>query len=169
MNSPSANPSPFDDFEHSAWRFEAQPVYTMPNEAENFRLFREGKLEKHFPNRPWHQLVQAKTESGKSIGRVRVVRRPLNEYVKYQFFYGIPNNISVGEDIRILDLTDIELDLPDQDFWFFDDRTVLLLHFRPDGRFIEQEILEDPDLDQYRRWQKIALEHAVPFEDYVRS
>ncbi len=169
MNLPKVGAHLFEDFERSAWRFETQPVYTMPDEAENFRLFREGKLRLEHPDGWWHKLVRAKTSSGKSMGRVRVIRRPLNDYVRYQFHRGIPNNIASGEDIRILDITGLSLDLPDQDFWLFDDATVLHLNFRPDGTLIDREIVKNPDLDIYRTWQKTALEHAVPFEDYVRS
>jgi hypothetical protein len=33
----------FDDFQRDAWRFEAQPTYTMPKETGNVARFLRGK------------------------------------------------------------------------------------------------------------------------------
>jgi hypothetical protein len=52
-----------------------------------------------------------------------------------------------GEDIRVLDLTEGPgTDLPDHDFWMFDDSTVVKLLYRPDGTQIGRELVEDPDI-----------------------
>jgi hypothetical protein len=66
--------------------------------------------------------------------RVKVVRRPLSDYLRYQFAWTLPGNVAAGEDYRILGLTGRSSDLPEQDFWLFDDVTVLLLNFNVDGR-----------------------------------
>lgn len=155
MSLPRVGANLFHDFQKSAWRFETQPTYTMPAEAENFRLFLAGELKAEHPDLEWHRLVRSSADAGKTIGRVRVVRRPLTDYMRYQFHYGIPNNIACGEDIRILDATDLALDLPDQDFWFFDETVVLHLNFRPDGTLIDRELVDDPNLDVYRRWKTL--------------
>jgi hypothetical protein len=161
----------FREFRSSAWRYEAQQTYTIPQEAPKLRAFLAGEPEpEHHPSlRNWHDTVRANTAAGKTMGRVRIVRQPLSDYLRCQLAWGIPNNIAAGEDIRILDLTNLDLDLPDQDFWFFDNSEVLLLNFRPDGTLIGRELLENPDLDKYRKLQRIALDHAASFEDYVRS
>jgi hypothetical protein len=91
----------------------------------------------------------------------------LTDYQRYQFAWGIPGNIEAGEDIRILDLTEDDLALPDQDFWFFDDSVVVHLNFDPDGTLLNIEQLENPDLPKYLRWREVALEHAVTFSEYV--
>lgn len=103
---------------------------------------------------------------GKTLGRARVVRRPLTVYQRYQLDWGIPGNIDAGEDIRILDMTDLDLDLPDQDFWLFDDEIVVHLNFESDGTLINVDQLENPDLLQYRKWRDTALAHAVPFSEF---
>jgi hypothetical protein len=104
--------------------------------------------------------------AGKTIGRVRTVRQPLTEYQRYQLDWGIPGNIEAGEDIRILDLTNLELDLPSQDFWMFDETIVVHLNFRQDGTLINHDRLENPDLNQYLRWRDTALAHAVPLSEW---
>jgi hypothetical protein len=155
------------DYERSAWRLETQPVYTMPNEQRTFRMFLAGEARPDGHNAEWHRSVRANVAAGKSIGRVRTVRRPLTDYQRYQFAWGIPGNIEAGEDIRILDLTEDDLALPDQDFWFFDDSVVVHLNFDPDGTLLNIEQLENPDLPKYLRWREVALEHAVTFSEYV--
>lgn len=156
----------FRDFKHSAWRFEVQPTYTMPAEAESLARFLRGEPKPETHNAAWHVTVRDAIEAGKTFGRVRVVRRPLTDYQRYQFAWGIPGNITAGEDIRVLDLTDKELDLPEQDFWLFDESVVVHLNYRPDGTQINRELVADPDLSKYLRWRDLALEDAVPFGEY---
>jgi hypothetical protein len=156
-------------YERTAWRFETQPTYTMPGEQESLRRWRSGEPRPEGHNAGWHKTVRAAVSAGKVIGRVRVVRQPLTEYQQYQFDWGIPGNIEAGEDIRILDLTDLELDLPSHDFWLFDDSLVVDLNFHPDGTLVNVDQRENPDLSMYLRWRQTALSHAVPFGEYART
>ncbi|MFD5552285.1 DUF6879 family protein [Streptomyces sp. NPDC127068] len=160
----------FDAFEREAWRFEAQPTYTMPNEQENVARFLRGEDKPADHNARWHERVRGYVESGKRIGRVRIVQQSLTDYQRYQFAWGIPGNIAAGEDIRILDVTetDFRLPIPGQDWWMFDDVRIAHLNFRPDGTQINRESYEG-DLGPYRAWQHTALEHAVHFEEYVKG
>lgn len=73
----------------------------------------------------------------------------------------------VHQDIRILDLTDRdEPVLPEQDFWMFDESTVVLMNYRPDGTQISRELYEG-DPEPYRQWKRIAVGASVPFLEYV--
>src|SRR3954453_22257230 len=64
----------FDAYERDAWRFEAQPVYAMPREAENVARFLRGDPKPADHNARWHERVRGYVASGRAIGRVRVVR-----------------------------------------------------------------------------------------------
>lgn len=90
----------------------------------------------------------------------------MTEYQRYQLAWGIPGNIAAGEDIRILDLTDLDLDLPSHDFWLFDESLVVDLNFNPDGTLLNIDQRENPDLTQYLKWQATALAHAVSFSEW---
>ncbi|SFC72630.1 DUF6879 family protein [Streptomyces aidingensis] len=160
----------FDAFHRDAWRFEAQPAYTMPREADNFARFLRGDPKPEDHNTHWHERVRAYREAGKTIGRVRIVRQPLTAYQRYQFAWGIPGNLEAGEDIRILDVTHESRGLPvdGQDWWMFDDTTVVHLNYRPDGTQIGR-VLHDGDAEPYRKWKQEALEASIPFSDYVRE
>ncbi|WP_020673379.1 DUF6879 family protein [Amycolatopsis nigrescens] len=127
----------FSDYKRSAWRFETQPVYTMPGEQPGLARFLAGEPQPAGHNDDWHEKVRSWVSAGKSIGRARTVRQPLTDYQRYQLAWGIPGNVEAGEDIRILDLTEDDLGLPDQDFWLFDDSTVVHLNFNPDGTLVQ--------------------------------
>lgn len=154
-------------FERSAWRWESQPVYSIPNEQEAVRAFLAGKPRPEGHNAGWHKFVRDTVASGRTIGRVRAVRRPLPDYVHYQLAWGIPANVEAGEDIRILDLTDDDYGLPRQDYWIFDESTVVQLNFNPDGTLNNLVQLEDADVTQYLQWRDTALRHAVTYSAYV--
>jgi hypothetical protein len=96
--------------------------------------------------------------------RARIARRPLSAYIQYEFEWGFAYNVEAGEDIRVPDLTDqLGPDLPDHDFWLFDETTVVKLLYRPDGTQIGRELVQDPDLGAYLNWRDAAWRNAVPF------
>lgn len=156
----------FRDFERSAFRLETVQTYTMPREQPSFAKFLAGEPKPADHNADWHERVRAIVSSGRTMQRVKVVRRPLSDYLRYQFAWTLPGNIAAGEDYRVLDLTDHELGLPKQDFWLFDDATVLRLNYNPDGTLRDRELADPSELDQYRRWRDVALAEAVPFGEY---
>lgn len=158
----------FDGYRREAFRLEVQPAYTMPKESESLSRFLRGEPKPVDHNTAWHQRVRGFVSAGRAIGRVRVVRRPLTDYQRYQFAWGIPGNIEAGEDIRILDATDRDFGLPKQDWWLFDDSSAVHLNFRPDGTQINRELVTG-DMRQYRSWKGIALEHSVPFAEYLKE
>ncbi|MFJ5234750.1 DUF6879 family protein [Kitasatospora sp. NPDC088391] len=160
--------SHFDSYQRDAFRFEAQPVYTMPREAENLARFLRAEPKPADHNAAWHRRVHGFVSSGRRIGRVRVVRQPLTDYQRYQFAWGIPGNIAAGEEIRILDVTGEEFEIPQQDWWLFDDSSVVHLNFRPDGTQINRELITG-DMRKYQQWKELALERAVPFADYLKE
>ncbi|EKX66635.1 hypothetical protein PV416_33235 [Streptomyces ipomoeae] len=160
----------FDAYERDAWRFEAQPTYTMPREAENVARFLRGEPKPLDHNARWHERVRGYVASGRTIGRVRVVRQPLTDYQRYQFSWGIPGNIEAGEDIRVLDVTqdDYDLLLSGTDWWMFDETRIVHLNYRPDGTQINRELFTG-EVAPYLEWKRIALSHSVPFSEYVKK
>jgi hypothetical protein len=50
----------------------------------------------------------------------------------------------------------------------FDGARIARLNYRPDGTQINREVFEG-DVSPYLEWKRIALEHSVPFEEYVKG
>lgn len=157
----------FDSYKQEAFRLETLPVYTMPEEDQEYQQFLDtGKLDVAEDD-PWLVRIRRYRESGRTIGRVHVIRKPITDYLRFEFaFYA--HSTRAGEDVRILDLTDKDNPgLPDQDFWMFDSTHVVEMQYRADGTQIGRELLDNPDLAQYTHWRDLAASLSVPFADYV--
>lgn len=157
----------FAEFERSAVRLECQQTYTMPEEQEDVRRYLAGGPKPSGLNDDWHDLIRSHRAAGRSMQRIKVVRKPMTDYNRHLFDWIIPDNVNAGEDYLIIAGDDAdELGIPDQDFWVFDDRTVLLLHFNADGTFRDRELANVVGLSKYLRWRDLALARAVPFDEY---
>jgi Family of unknown function (DUF6879) len=155
------------EFKHSAFRLELHPVYTMSDEEEEFQRFLSGEKPPADLRYPWLDKLARAMKAGKTVQRVHVVKRPLSNYLRYEFEWGYAFNVQEGEDVRVLDITDKGTQsLPDHDFWFFDETTVVKMLYRPDGTQIGRELVENPDLDEYKEYRDIALDGAIPFREY---
>lgn len=167
MNSGSDRTSSFfDNFQNSAFRLEVHQTYTIPTEQPDLRKFLAGEPKPANRKPEWRRKVRAKVESGAAMRRAKVLARPLTDYSRFLVAWGIPENVEAGEDYRIIDPADVSIDLPRQDFWLFDDTTVLLLNFRPDGTLIDRELLENTDIGQYRQWRDLAWKSGVTFDEW---
>ncbi|MQA64215.1 MAG: hypothetical protein GEU86_22795 [Actinophytocola sp.] len=156
----------FRDFKRSAFRMETHQTYTMPAEQENLSRFLVGEAKPEGHNSAWRDTVRANVEAGKTMQRLKVVRRPFTDYTRFLFAWAIPGNVEAREDYRILDVTAREVDIPTQDFWIFDEETVALLNFNDDGTLRERDLAGPSELDQYLELRDRALAESVPFGDY---
>ena len=160
----------FQGFQASAFRLELRQVYTMPDEEEDLAAFAQGQLPPPGYHYGWLDTVADAKRQGKTMRRVRIVTRPLSSYTKWEFVWGFAWNAKAGEDIRILDVTDGQgPELPDHDFWLFDDTTVVKLLYRPNGTQIGRELVEQPDLAAYLAWRDAAWQASVPYTDYPQD
>jgi hypothetical protein len=157
----------FRDFQTEAWRLETLPVYRVPQEAEEFSRFLAGE---RFPGPyedSWTEMIRQRKETGGSVGRVHIVTRPLSDYLRFEFERYYRHQAPIGEDIRILDVTERENPLPGvQDFWMFDRSTVVLMHYEGDGTQIGRELYEG-DPAPFIEYQRIAIAESVPFLEYA--
>ncbi|PRX48695.1 hypothetical protein B0I33_104513 [Prauserella shujinwangii] len=157
----------YTDFERSVWRWEAQPAYHEPGEAEPFRRWQAGEPDDLAWLADWLDILRAATAAGRSFQRVRLCHEPPTEYQRWGLTI-VPANIDAGEDVRIMTESRArELGMPDYDFCLFDDRTVARMHFGGHG-MTGAEIITEPDaVAQHRRWRDLAQEHAVTLEAYL--
>ncbi|MFI8273767.1 DUF6879 family protein [Streptomyces sp. NPDC085929] len=154
----------FETFERTAFRLETLAVYDIEEEREEFECFLTGgDMGPDWDDNPW---VRSMTDKGKQVSRVHVLESPLTAYLRYELA-AYPGNITAGETIGIIDRTEQDVtDLPDHDFWLFDDQDVYRMHYTPEGAFIGAELLPDNKLAEYQNYRDRALAEAVPFADY---
>ena len=155
----------FDSYQQEAFRLETLSRYGVGSERAEYENFlTTGQLDVPDGD-PWLMRVRHFRRTGRWIGRVHVIRRPLTDYLRYEFAV-YRRTVEAGEDVRILDLTDRpNPGLPPQDFWLFDDTAVVRMDYDSDGTQLGRELLEDVDPAPYVTWKRLALEHAEPFSE----
>ena len=166
----------FDSFRHSAWRLEALPAYGTAESDPSFAAYlRAGQLtplEERPPKQAWMAAVQKAGVSGKRLGRVHVLSRPLSPYLEYELAT-YPENVAAGEDVRIADRGEHpELEALTRDFWLLDDESpvpsVLLMTYDAEGRFVSLEPTRHPAMvARCRRQRDLAVACSVPLAEYL--
>jgi hypothetical protein len=116
----------------------------------------------------WLDMLREATAVGRRFARVRVVSLPLTDYSRFgvwcaQFTGG------AGEDIRYLARGQASAaGLPDQDYWLFDSRKMLRMHFDEHDLFLGGELVEDPaEIVQANYWRDAAWHQAVRRDDFA--
>ncbi|MGW5866834.1 DUF6879 family protein [Streptomyces sp. NPDC055239] len=159
----------FAEINQEAWRLETLPQYLVPQEAEEFADFREGRPMTPYTASSYTERVSRQRAEGKHNGRVHIVTQPLSDYLRFEFarFYEV--HARAGDEIRILDVTDRPNPLAGApDFWMFDRVEVVLMNYEDDGTQINREVFEG-DASPFLEYQRIAMAASVPFEEYVNG
>lgn len=154
-------------FTRWAFRLETLTGYDVASDDEDFIRYLAGEAEPDAAaKQPWLDELAADTARGKLWQRVHVLRSPLSDYLRYECEWGYTYNVAAGEDVRILDLTEVEAPagLVDEEFFLLDDSQVLLMRYSADGEFLGAE--STSAVDRYRAARDAALSVAVPFHDY---
>ncbi|MDH6117241.1 DUF6879 family protein [Kitasatospora sp. GAS204B] len=117
--------------------------------------------------RPWMALMTETTSRGVRIRRARIVSEPISDYVRYEYDL-TPGNVASGELVRWLPRRQsTDLALPGNDFWLFDDETLLLNHFDGDGSFLDHELITDPAVSKLCSTAfESVWNRAIPHEEY---
>ncbi|WP_326829406.1 DUF6879 family protein [Parafrankia elaeagni] len=156
----------FLDFEHTAFRLEAQEFYAEPYEAESLRQFVGGEEVDLGWFGDWLAMIRQATAQGRQFTRVRVVSLPLTDYSRFGVYCSQFTN-AAGEDIRYLP-RDRAVGLPGYDYWLFDSRKLARMHFESDMTFLGAEVITDPAVVvQHCHWRDAAWHRAVRRDDFA--
>lgn len=157
-----------DSFKQTAWRLEQQRVYDVGYEQQQFADFLAGHPESPTENPElgaWMKQVARQVGEGKAVGRVRIVDHPITDYQRWMQWMDRWNR-DAGEEILYLPRESARkaglwLVTTAADWWFFDDRLLMLMHFDENGVRAGVEILEDePEVDDARLARAIAIRAA---------
>ncbi|MGH3812654.1 MAG: DUF6879 family protein [Pseudonocardiaceae bacterium] len=166
----------FDRFERSTFRLETLQCYSVSQEDERLRAFRQGtpRPERSVRNDPWLRRMALTTVAGKHWQRVHVVDHPLTEYLRYELVSYV-ESAATGEDIRIADrAAHPDLAALNEDFWLFDADTdgayAVLMRYDEESHFVGFDHTTDPGiLDRCRAQRDLTLEHAVGLNTYLAA
>ncbi|MFE9245052.1 DUF6879 family protein [Nocardiopsis sp. NPDC006938] len=151
----------------SAFRLETLPEYSVGSDGNDFDRHKAGAPDPDWERKnPWLEKLRAEKKAGFRRYRVRVLRTPLNDYLRFACEWGYALNSKAGEEINVLDLTERELpaEVVDHDFWLLDDRYPIRMHYSESGEFVGGELMDN--LGHYMKARDAALAAAEPFEQW---
>ncbi len=93
---------------------------------------------------------------------------PLTDYSRFGVWCAQFTN-GAGEDIRYLSRDQAQADeLPNHDYWLFDSRKLVRMHFDHADVFLGAEIIEEPaEIVEHNYWRDAAWHHAVRRDDFA--
>lgn len=160
----------FTGFRFSAFRLEAQQVYSSDVEDEAVARFRMGRP--HGIDLSWMtSKLRDQRAGGRTQTLVRVVVEPPTDYTEMELAV-YPEFAAAGQDTHVIPVrTGSWPDgVPRHDFWIFDDRTVWRMHYGDDHRWTGAELLDDEQVvNDHLEWRDIALDLAIPLDDYLAT
>jgi hypothetical protein len=109
------------------------------------------------------------TGKGCIVQRVRVITEPHGDYARFSVGTAAAN-VDVGEDIRWLPRQDAPADLPDDDWWLFDDQLAAYTVFNSDGTAVPGWVaITDPAILRLHVQRRDALwSKAIPHIEYAK-
>lgn len=116
----------------------------------------------------WLTMIHDATAKGRRFTRVRVVSLPITDYSRFGVWCAQFTN-GAGEDIRYLsrDRADVE-QLPNHDYWLFDSRKLVRMHFDDADAFLGGEVIEDAnEVVRHNYWRDAARHHAIRRDDFA--
>jgi hypothetical protein len=158
----------FTSMESSAFRLEALDVYSIPGEEEDLARFRKGQKPPHDTNAQWAQTIGAAISRGVDFQRVRLVRKPVSEYVRFETEWGYKFNVPAGEQTFALfyeDVITFRNEVPIlKDFWLFDNSRCFLMAYDFWGRFLGVNEIPREAVPAYVQLKAECLERAVDIQ-----
>jgi hypothetical protein len=162
-------------FRTSAFRLECRQHYDNPAERAWYaRYLQTGRVPVFTPdNDSWCQRVAEARASGKTVQRVHLIREPPSDYVRFELECQRAS-IAAGEDVRVVVLPDnpehppLAHDGHLEDFWLFDDETVVALDYDPEGRFLGAREAQR-SLRYYRELRDEVMQHSISLKEYSYS
>lgn len=157
----------FGSIEREAVHLETRDAYGTEVELPHIAKWEKGEPDDDEWLQWWLTMVRTSIESGKSWRRARVVSEPLSKYQRWA--YEVTHTmVTSGEDIRWVPRRLVSsIAFPGNDFWLFDDRLVVFLHFAGDGLSVEHEMSTDPAvLELCRSAFESVWKLSIPHRDY---
>jgi hypothetical protein len=164
----------FATFEREAVHLEMRDVYAVADERGRFARFLEKGYRDHDAEaqekQSWMTLLQESAKAGKTFRRVRIISEPVTDYIRY-VWAGAGHSVEAGEQIKWLPRRlASSIALPGNDFWLFDDSTVVFTVFTGEGNVLERQLTTDPAVVELCQAAFEAVwSIAIPHSEYRPS
>ena len=108
----------------------------------------------------WRDRLRRDTAAGHRWTKVHVVRGELSPYEEYEFSWAFTRTTQAGEDVRVLEATDLE-GVPD--FFVLEHQHVIRSVYDDAGKFVGALEVPEPDAATYRALAARVWADAAPF------
>jgi hypothetical protein len=162
-----------DDWQRSLFRLEALDRYQAEGEEHLLEAYLRGDAVRPFDQglEEWLEYRRAEYAQGKRRVRVHAIAGPLTPYLAFEIEWAYTACADAGEDIRILHRDSWDqtpFGTRPRDFYILDERTVVLMTYDTEVRWLGGEVITDPDeVAGYRRLRDRVLAEAVPLHEYL--
>ena len=115
----------------------------------------------------WWEFLELKQKEGVKTERVRLVREPLSDYVRWELEIH-KQSMQHGDDIRVLTAEKINSSLEAlQDFWLIDEHTVLKMQYSPAGEY--HGFSASPEMQVALDAKNYLLSNSISLSDFKPS
>lgn len=160
----------FETYRYTARRLEPRDRYNTGLSTQPLRHYLTGDLTDYSFMDRWTGDVSRWASQGKRMSRVRVVTEPLTDDARFSLHVA-RINVAAGDEIRYLPrqrAQELELGLPDEDYWIFDATKAAIIHFDDDDPPVGHELIEDlAEIVQRLYWFDAAWHHSVSREEFA--
>lgn len=168
----SVSDEEFDDllstgFEREAVHLEMRDAYGTATELPYLAKWAAGEPDDLSWLDGWSSTLRDHVEAGRSVRRARIVSEPLSDYQRWSHAIASPM-IDAGEDIRWVPRRRVSSSaFPGNDYYLFDDRLVVFLHYSGNGLGTGKVASTDPaDIHLCRSAFEAAWRVSMAHRDY---
>jgi hypothetical protein len=161
------------EFKQEAFRLEMLDKYEVASSNERVSRFLGGDPLPPHSATDWLDLVANATQGGKLMQRVHILPGKLTPYLRYEIEWGYCYSASVGENIYVVQSDKVLPSLlnPDtRDFWLFDNKVAIVLHYDEGGRLVDiAEEIDAARIQEHVRTKEALLQIATPLRSYLAA
>ncbi|MEV6065946.1 DUF6879 family protein [Nocardia sp. NPDC052001] len=155
------------EFAHEAIHLETRDAYGTVVELPHFARWAAGESDDLEWLRGWCSTLREHAAAERSVRRARIVSEPLSDYQRWSHSIAWPM-VEAGEDIRWVPRVLVSsIALPGNDFYLFDQRHVVFLHYAGNGLATGYSLSTDADdIQLCRKAFETVWKLAIPHREY---
>ncbi len=164
----------FSKIKKEAFRLELLSYYNVEGERDSFKRFEEGiQVSPDKELLQFCKIISNFIKQGKRVVRVHVIPKKLTNYLKFEIKTGYLPQLKAGAEIYLIYfdkyLDVLESDFNPNDFWAFDNNTVVKLMYDKQGRFLNEKLVENRDLlEKYIKLKNTLIKNAIPLNKWLK-
>jgi hypothetical protein len=154
-------------FERESIHLETRDAYGTAVELPHMAKWAAGEPDDLEWLRGWCSALRDHAAAGRVVRRARIVSEPLSDYQRWSYSIAQPM-VDAGEDIRWVPRRLVSsIALPGNDFYLFDDRLAVFLHYAGNGLATGKVATADSaDIGLCRSAFDAVWELGVPHNEY---